>query len=96
MFDTPFYIAEEYLYNNKIYKGRYPISIVEEIKPVKVFLTKEQLLQELDETSLSRLEPEESVKGSQYFISQSDIDDKDKKQAKANQKLNQKQILPVI
>ena len=86
MFDTPFYIAEEYLYNNRIYKGRYPISIVEEVKPVTVSLTKEQLLQEL----------EESVKGSQYFISQSDIDDKDKKQAKANQKLNQKQILPVI
>lgn len=90
MFDTPFYIAEEYLYNNKIYKGRYPISIVEEIKPVKVFLTKEQLLQELDENNLSRLEPEESVNGSNYFISQ--IDPNDKKQSK----YDQKQILPVI
>ena len=90
MFDTPFYIAEEYLYNNRIYKGRYPISIVEDIKPVSISLTKEQLLQELSETDLSRLEPEDSVNGSKYFTSQTDPNDK--KQAG----YNQKQILPVI
>jgi hypothetical protein len=90
MFDTPFYIAEEYLYNNRIYKGRYPISIVEEVKPVSIPLTKEQLLQELAETDLSRLEPEESVNGSKYFVSQTDTTDK--KQAK----FEKKQMLPVI
>lgn len=90
MFDTPFYIAEEYLYNNRIYKGRYPISIVEEVKPVSIPLTKEQLLQELAETDLSRLEPEESVNGSKYFVSQTDTTDK--KQAG----FEKKQILPVI
>jgi len=96
MFDTPFYIAEEYLYNNKIYKGRYPISIVEEVKPLNIFLTKEELLKELDETDLSRIEPEDSVNGSKYFISQSDIQDTNKKQAKINEGLDKKQILPVI
>jgi DNA replication protein DnaD len=90
MFDTPFYIAEEYLYNNKIYKGKYPISIVEEPKHEIVTMSKEQILQELAETELSRLEPEESVNGSKYIISQ--IDTNDKKQSN----YNNKQILPVI
>lgn len=52
MFDIPFYTAEEYLYNNQVYKGKYPIAIVENECEVPIFKPKTTLLEELGETDL--------------------------------------------
>jgi hypothetical protein len=53
MLDVPFYIAEEYLYNNRIYKGKYPISIIESVCETPVFTPKKTLLEELGESDLA-------------------------------------------
>jgi hypothetical protein len=49
MFDVPFYIAEEYFYKNRVYRGRFPISIIDTSCDVPVFKPRTELLQELDE-----------------------------------------------
>ena len=61
MFDIPFYIAEEYYYKNRIYKGRYPISIVDTSCQTSVFLPRTELIEELDEDDIIKLEMEEST-----------------------------------
>ena len=53
MFDVPFYIAEEYLYNNRVYKGKYPISIVEtSCETDDIFKSDASIIEELDEDEI--------------------------------------------
>jgi hypothetical protein len=79
MFDVPFYIAEEYYYKNRIYKGRYPISIVES-KETPVFVPRTELLEELDEDDIIKLEMSESTdKNPQYILTGTDNPKKQKK-----------------
>jgi hypothetical protein len=61
MFDIPFYIAEEYYYKNRIYKGKYPISIVDTPCQTSVFLPRTELIEELDEDDIIKLEMQEST-----------------------------------
>jgi hypothetical protein len=52
MFNVPFTIAEEYLYNGRIYRGKFPISIVENECPVETFIPDSTILEELDEDEI--------------------------------------------
>lgn len=52
MFNVPFTIAEEYLYNGRIYRGKFPISIIEEECPVETFTPDSTILEELDEDEI--------------------------------------------
>ena len=80
MFDIPFYIAEEYFYKKRIYKGRYPISIVDTPCQTPVFVPRTELIEELDEDDIIndeddiiKLEMEESTdKNPKYILTQTD------------------------
>jgi hypothetical protein len=52
MFNVPFTIAEEYLYNGRIYRGKFPISIVENECPVETFIPDSTILEDLDEDEI--------------------------------------------
>lgn len=53
MFNIPFIVAEEYLYNGRIYRGKYPISIIDNECPVETgFLPDSTILEELDEDEI--------------------------------------------
>jgi hypothetical protein len=72
MFDIPFYIAEEYYYKNRIYKGRYPISIVDS-PSTSVFVPRTELIEELDEDDIIKLEMSESTnKNPKFILTQTD------------------------
>lgn len=76
MVDTQQYIAQEYLYNNRIYKGRFPIALVSKNCPFGGYISPEQfernftpnttLREELneDEIGFVRLETEVTGKDS--------------------------------
>jgi hypothetical protein len=71
MFDVPFYIAEEYYYKNKIYKGRYPISIIDDSCEVVSFTPRADLIEELDEDDIIKLETNRSTdKKPEYILTQ--------------------------
>jgi hypothetical protein len=73
MFDIPFYIAEEYFYKNRIYKGKYPISIVDSPCQTPVFVPRTELIEELDEDDIIKLKMEESTdKNPKYILTQTD------------------------
>jgi hypothetical protein len=53
MFNIPFTIAEEYLYNGRIYRGKFPISIVENECPIETeFKPDSTILEDLDEDEI--------------------------------------------
>jgi hypothetical protein len=90
MFDIPFYIAEEYFYTNRIYKGRYPISIVDSPSTSSVFVAKTELIEELDEDDIIKLEMSESTdKNPKFILTQTDNPKKQKK-------LDGRALYPVI
>jgi hypothetical protein len=90
MFDIPFYIAEEYFYKNRIYKGKYPISIVDSPCQTPVFVPRTELIEELDEDDIIKLEMEESTdKNPKYILTQTD-------EPKVQKKLNGGSIYPII
>jgi hypothetical protein len=91
MFDTPFYIAEEYFYKNRIYRGRFPISIIDTSCDVSTeFKPRTELIEELDEDDIIKLERGESTnKNPSYILTQTDNPKKQKN-------LDGKAIFPVI
>jgi len=90
MFDIPFYIAEEYFYKNRIYKGKYPISILDSPCQTPVFVPRTELIEELDEDDIIKLEMEESTdKNPKYILTQTD-------KPKVQKKLNGGSIYPII
>jgi hypothetical protein len=68
MFESTQYIAQEYLYNNRIYKGRFPVAITEKQCPLggyvppssyeRGFTNVTTLREELDENDLLLIELE--------------------------------------
>ena len=90
MFDIPFYIAEEYFYKKRIYKGRYPISIVDTPCQTPVFVPRTELIEELDEDDIIKLEMQESTdKNPKNILTQTD-------KPKVQKKLDGGSMYPII
>jgi hypothetical protein len=71
MFESPLYVAREYLYKNRIYKGRFPIATKEKTCPLGGYIPPEiyeenyvpitDLREELDEDEMILIELESPV-----------------------------------
>lgn len=105
MFDSPQYIAREYMFNNRIYKGRFPIANKEKVCPLGGYVAPSTyddrftpvttLREELDEDDLLLIELETPVKiknadGTTTELKYINTDDS------SNSKLSQKGIQATI
>jgi hypothetical protein len=105
MFESPQYIAKEYLLNSKIYKGNFPIAIIEQACPLGGYIPPStydtmstpitNLREELDEDDLILIELETPVKVTNADKTVTEIKYVNTENS-SNQKLNQKGIHATI
>ena len=75
MVDTQQYIAQEYLYNNRIYKGRFPIALVNKNCPYGGYISPEQFERNFTPNTTLREELNEDEIG--YIMLETEITEKD-------------------
>jgi hypothetical protein len=105
MFESPLYIAKEYLFNNRIYKGRFPIAITEKACPLGGYIPPStydnrnspitDLREELDEDELLLIELETPIKVTNANKTVTEIKYVNTENS-SNAKLNQKGIHATI